>query len=230
MTSPRVPFRSRRPAHLTAASFVLAAGIAVASAQPASAQVVMVVVPPGCGSASGTLVPANRLDDHSNDVNPIGVVGGAPYLTDLTAGMITVGTAFDDHIQGSNGVDDTICGLAGGDHVLGAGGVDDIFGGGGADVLSGEAGADNLHGGDGTDAIYGDNAANSNGGFDGADVIVGGARADTLRGGAGYDDIRGGSGVGIDFAESQADSARCTGIEDVDTSAAVNPPADPLAC
>jgi hypothetical protein len=232
MTTIRTPFRSRRPAQLAAASFLLAAGIAVASAQPASAQVAMVVVPPGCGSASGTLVPANKLDDHSNDPLPLGVVGGAPYLTDQTFGMITVGTAFGDHIQGSNGVDDTICGLAGGDHLLGAAGFDDIYGGDGPDAVSGDADADNLHGGDGTDVIYGDNATNSNGGADGPDLIVGGARADTLRGGASIDDIRGGSGIGIDFAEGQADGAECTGIEDVDPTAAVNPPApgNPPVC
>ena len=226
MTTTPHSLRSRRPAHLAAAAFVLAAGIAVAAAQPASAQV-LVVVPPGCGSLSGTLVPDTQLDDHSNDPNPIGTQAN-PYLADQAFGMITIGTAGDDHIQGSSGVDDTLCGLAGADHLYGAGGVDNVFGGHGADVIEGDAGADNLHGGDGTDAIYGDNDTNSNGGFDGADLIVGGARADTLRGGAGYDDIRGDSGS--DFAESQADSASCTSIEDVDPTAAKNPPVNPLFC
>ncbi len=226
MSTLRTPFRSSRPARTAAASFVLAAGIAVAAAQPASAQV-MVVVPPGCGSASGTLVPANKLDDHSGDAGALGTAVN-PYVADLTFGMITVGTAFDDHIQGNNGVDDTLCGLAGGDHLYGAGGLDNIHGGNGPDVISGDAHADNLHGGKDFDAIYGDNAANSNGGLDGADLIVGGDDGDTLRGGARLDDIRG--GAGFDFAEAQGGGGNCVDIEDVDPTAVVAAPANPPSC
>ncbi|MCO1660596.1 calcium-binding protein [Pseudonocardia humida] len=218
--------RSRRATRLTAASFVLAAGIAVAAAQPAAAQV-MVVVPPGCGSASGTLVPANRLDDHSGDAGPLGTAA-APYVADPTFDMITVGTAFNDHVQGNNGGNDTLCGLAGGDHLYGEGGLDNVFGGNGADVIEGDADADNLHGGKGTDAIYGDNATDSNGALDGADLIAGGDDGDTLRGGARTDDIRG--GAGFDFAEAQGGGGTCVDVEGVDPTAAVAAPANPPAC
>jgi Ca2+-binding RTX toxin-like protein len=226
--------RSSRPARSAAASFVLAAGIVVAAAQPASAQVVLVVVPPGCGSISGTLVDADKLDDHSGDAGPIGTAL-APYVADLKFGMITIGTAFDDHIRGNNGVDDTICGLAGGDRLYGWGGDDHIFGGNGADVIEGDSGADDLHGGGGIDAIYGDNAANSNGGLDGADTIFGGDRSDTLRGGAGADVIHGGGTGGpadpdVDFAEGQVGGASCTGVEDIDPTATVTASGNPGPC
>lgn len=42
--------------------------------------------------------------------------------------------------------------------------------------------------------------------------------------------LHSGSGVGTDFAVSQADGALCTSTRDVDPTAAVNPPANPLAC
>jgi Ca2+-binding RTX toxin-like protein len=229
MSTLATPSRSRRLVRSAAASFVLAAGIAVAVAQPASAQV-MVPVPPGCGSLSGTMVPANRLDDHSGDAARIGTAA-APYVANATFGMITIGTAFDDHIQGTNGVDDTICGLGSGDHLYGEGGVDHVFGGNGADVIEGDSGADDLHGGGGTDAIYGDNRTNSSGGLDGADAIFGGDQADTLRGGAGVDDIHGGGGVGdVDFAEGQDNGATCTGVEDIDPTATVTAPGNPGPC
>lgn len=71
-------------------------------------------MPPGCGPYSGTLVPANTLDDHSNDNAP-------PAYQVAAAGHITVGTRFDDHITGTAGVD-IICGLAKRDFIqVGAG-------------------------------------------------------------------------------------------------------------
>lgn len=209
MNTVATPARNRyRPAHIGAA-FALAAGIALAAAQPASAQV-LVPVPPGCGSLSGTMVPANTLDDHSADAGPLGSIA-APHQVAANNGMITVGTQFVDVIQG-NAVNETICGLGGGDTLKGGSGDDDIFGGTGLDILWGEANADLLSGGEDIDAIFGDDPALSNGGFDGVDTIQGGNGNDTLRGGASNDIIRGAQG-GNDFGDGQGGTDSCTGVE-----------------
>jgi Ca2+-binding RTX toxin-like protein len=204
----------RRPAQL-AAALAITAGISLVGAQPASAQQ-LVPVPPGCGSLSGTLVPANTLDDHSGDPGPLGSIA-APHQVPANNGMITVGTAFADVIQG-NAVNETICGLAGGDTLKGGSGDDDIFGGNGNDVLWGEENADELSGGEDVDAIFGDDPALSSGGFDGVDTIQGGNGNDTLRGGASNDIVKG--GVGSDFGDGQGGTDSCTGVE---TGPALNP-------
>lgn len=163
-----------RPVRLAVAGFAVAAGIVVTVAPSASAAQLLVVVPPGCGSLSGTLVSASRLDDHSADPGPLGTVGGLPYDTDVAVDMITIGTAFPDHIRG-NGVSETICGLDGGDVLKGGtGGLDVIHGDDGPDEIWGEASGDRLSGGLGRDTIHGDDPTNSHGNVDGADTIAGG--------------------------------------------------------
>lgn len=156
------------------AAFALAAGIAVTVAPSASAAPLLVVVPPGCSSLSGTMVSPGRLDDHSADPASLGTVGGPPYYTFLNVDMITIGTAFADHILG-NAVSETICGLDG-DDVLkgGSGGLDVIYGDAGLDEIWGEAAGDRLSGGLNRDTIYGDDPTNSHGNLDGVDTIAGG--------------------------------------------------------
>ncbi len=135
------------------AGFALAAGVAVAGAPPASARILLVPVPPGCGNLSATMVLSTRLDDHSADPGPLGVVGGAPFQVPAAADRITVGTAFVDHIRG-NGVSETICGLGGGDTLEGgAGGVDVIFDG--PDTIHGNEPGDIIEGGQGANSLFG---------------------------------------------------------------------------
>src|SRR3712207_9232234 len=69
------PLQPRRPAMTAdrylprrtaciAGALALSSGL-LAAAAPSAVGQAMVVVPPGCGSLSGTLVPAGQLDDHS---------------------------------------------------------------------------------------------------------------------------------------------------------------------
>jgi Ca2+-binding RTX toxin-like protein len=188
---------------LSAVAVVLGSALVSSPGQAA----VLVVVPPGCGSLSGTLVSSARLDDHSGDAVALGSQG-APYVANAVFDMITVGTPFGDFINGTNGVNDTICGLGGDDTITGANGNDDIFGGAGEDDLSGNAGADLLSGGPQNDDLYGDDIVNSAGGVDGGDTLQGGDGNDKMKGGAGFDTIAGGSGP--DKADGEANLASCT--------------------
>ncbi len=183
---------ARRRATYVAAVLAMSSGLVAGAAQPAHAQV-LVPVPPGCGSFSGQLVPANTIDDHSADTVGLGEAF-TPHQVPANAAMITIGTPFIDFIQG-NAVSEVICGLGDGDVLWGGGGTDDIFGGPGVDTLLGESNADHLNGGEGEDYIYGDDLTNSHGTLDGADTLQGGQQDDLLHGGAGFDVIRGGPGV-----------------------------------
>ena len=111
--------RRRLALGLGATAVVLGAALTAAPSQAAA----LVVVPSGCGALSGTVVSASRLDDQSGDGQALGSLN-SHYTADVTLDMITVGTAFDDFIDGTNGVDDTICGLQGIDTLTGAGGDD----------------------------------------------------------------------------------------------------------
>jgi Ca2+-binding RTX toxin-like protein len=204
----------RRPAQL-AAALAITAGLSLAGAQPAAAQQ-LVLVPPGCGSLSGTMVAVNTLDDHSGDPGPLGTQA-VPHQVAANNGMITVGTQFGDFIQG-NAVNETICGLGGVDTLKGGSGDDDIFGGNDGDIMWGEANADLLSGGEQIDSIFGDDPGNTHGGFDGVDTIQGGNGNDTLRGGASNDIVKGGQGT--DFGDGQGGTDSCTGVE---TGPALNP-------
>lgn len=211
-----VPSNSRRAVHV-AAAFVLSSGLVAMSAQPVSAQ--MVVVPPGCGSYSGTLVPANKLDDHSLDYDPLGdIANGIPYLTQITFGMITIGTQFPDYIQGNNitgsAVDEVICGLDEADWLTGGSGNDEMFGGEGADSLWGMEGGDLLSGGLEVDVLYGDDPTSSGGIYDLGDTIQGGEGNDFLYGGEDTDTLRG--GPGDDYADGGNDADTVVGGPDDD--------------
>ncbi|MGY1779585.1 ExeM/NucH family extracellular endonuclease [Geodermatophilus sp. SYSU D01036] len=88
------------------------------------------------------------------------------------------GTAGDDVLRGTNGVD-VIMGLGGEDTISGGNGDDVVCGGAGDDTLSGENGDDVLLGGFGVDTLDGGN---------GEDTLVGGPGAD--------DDLIQGRGAG----------------------------------
>lgn len=102
---------------------------------------------------------------------------------------------------------ENLTGSAYDDILTGTGGVNEIIGGAGDDTITGDAGGDTLRGGDGADTIYGDG---------GADVIFGDAGADILYGGAAGDDfyISGtdslgdqyDGGTGVDEIRLQGDS------------------------
>jgi Ca2+-binding RTX toxin-like protein len=100
---------------------------------------------------------------------PIGshIVGTAGDDTGATA---LDGTAFDDLIEGSDGVD-TLNGFAGSDRLLGGAGNDTLNGGDGADLLLGGGDDDTLNGGNGNDTL--------NGGL-GNDTVRGNAGSDTF--------------------------------------------------
>ncbi|GAA1858564.1 calcium-binding protein [Asanoa iriomotensis] len=202
---------------LAAAAAAVLCGTIALSAGPASANV-LVQVPPGCGSYSGTWVPRVQLDDHSGDASPLGSLVGAPHIINGGFGLIVVGTRFSDHIQGS-GVADIICGLRGNDWIHSGSGNDEIFGGLDVDSLWGEAGDDTLYGAEGDDWMWGDNPANSNGTNDGPDTFYGGADDDTMFGGQGRsngdgDDFHGGSD-GFDTADGETGDDDCENIDDI---------------
>lgn len=88
-----------------------------------------------------------------------------------------LGTAGDDVLRGTNGVD----------VILGLGGDDTIAGVNAADVICGGAGDDRIDGGNGDDVLLG--------GF-GDDSLIGANGADRLVGGPGADDLSQGRGAG----------------------------------
>lgn len=169
---------ARRTAARAGVALLIGAGVAVGGAAPASA---VVLVPAGCGPYSGLPVPAGfTLEDHSGDPSPLGLPG-APYNTSLTSNVITVGTAFDDVIEGSNTPREVICGRNGADVINGNGGDDEIFGGNGRDVLSGGEFRDTINGDANNDTIHGDEVVAT--GFDQNDELRGGLGNDTITGG-----------------------------------------------
>jgi len=93
-----------------------------------------------------------------------------------------------------NGLDNSILGSIGVDHLYGEGGNDVIQGGDGTDWIYGGAGDDRVYGGAGNDMLFGDDGNDSVIGGAGDDYIYGGAGNDTLEGGAGKDVLTGGSG------------------------------------
>ncbi|SDL66874.1 hypothetical protein [Maricaulis salignorans] len=100
------------------------------------------------------------------------------------------GSAFDDFLQGKNGINVTMDGGAGNDEIWGYDGDDTLIGGDGADKLRGYDGNDSLSGGEGDDILLGG---------DGDDTLIGGAGADSLQGHGGFDTADySASGAGID--------------------------------
>jgi Ca2+-binding RTX toxin-like protein len=175
-----------------AGALALSSGL-LAAAAPSAVGQAMVVVPPGCGSLSGTLVDASRLEDHSADTVPLGVVGGAAYQVPVNpvGDQITVLTPFSDNVQGAP-VGETLCALDGDDEVDGNQGDDDIFGGEGSDTIQGGEATDFISGGPQDDILHGNDALNLNPILDSADEIQGGEGRDLLTGESGDDVLEGG--------------------------------------
>ena len=95
-----------------------------------------------------------------------------------------VGTAGPDHIMGTSG-DDVIAALSGDDTVLGMEGNDTICLGAGRDFGDGGPGEDRIYGGDGEDMLRGGS---------GNDWLFGGRHNDVLNGDAGWDRLFGWNG------------------------------------
>ncbi|SFT71969.1 hypothetical protein SAMN05660657_02597 [Geodermatophilus amargosae] len=111
-----------------------------------------------------------RSSDH--DLLVVGI-----DLDERCSGLVPTirGTAGDDVLRGTNGVD-VIMGLGGDDTITGGNGDDVVCGGAGDDTLAGENGNDVLLGGFGTDTLTGGN---------GDDRLVGGPGTDALDQGRG---------------------------------------------
>ncbi|MCC1493199.1 M10 family metallopeptidase [Cognatishimia sp. F0-27] len=144
----------------------------------------------------------------------------AAVTIDLEAGLATggagsnvlsnvehvFGSAFSDHITGSEETGNLLQGSLGDDTLFGLSGRDTLVGGGGDDSLSGGYDVDRLLGGDGADTL--DGGA-------GTDFLFGGAGSDTFVFGA-IDD----TGVGVfrrdelrDFDASEGDVIDISGID-----------------
>jgi VCBS repeat-containing protein len=93
-----------------------------------------------------------------------------------------------------DGLEATIVGTPGDDHLVGTGGADVIVAGEGDDVVNGRGGKDVICGRAGDDTVRGGKGADVLRGAAGADLLVGGKGVDQLRGGRGEDDVRGGAG------------------------------------
>ena len=104
-----------------------------------------------------------------------------------------VGTPGDDHLVGTSGKDVVVAGM-GDDVVVGNGGHDVICGRAGDDVLRGGKGGDTLRGGDGNDRHLGGAGKDQLRGGENDDTLRGGAGDDALDGGPDTDDCEGGSG------------------------------------
>ncbi|MHC8510381.1 MAG: hypothetical protein ACYYKD_13530 [Rhodospirillales bacterium] len=99
-----------------------------------------------------------------------------------------------DALNGADGVDDIIFGLAGNDELNGRGGNDTLNGDAGDDTLNGDDGVDTLNGGAGVDTLNGDAGDDTLNGGDGVDTLNGGVGDDTLNGDAGNDILNGNAG------------------------------------
>ncbi len=212
-------------------ALALSSGL-LAGAAPSAFGQAMVVVPPGCGTLSGTLVPAGQLDDHSADVVPLGAVGAPHFISAFAGGQITVLTNLTDIVEGAP-IGETICGLDGDDQINGNQGPDVIFGGDGADIIQGQEADDVLSGGPKGDFLFGNDSVNSNPalddddelqGGDGRDHLEGGHRNDILEGGEDRDTLEGGpqndtlrGGRGNDILAGEAGDDILDGQEANDT-------------
>jgi Ca2+-binding RTX toxin-like protein len=83
----------------------------------------------------------------------LATIVGAGTIVGTAGNDVIVGSSGIDNIQGGNG-DDIICGMGGDDMLRGGWGNDRIFGGDGNDTLAGNWGYDALDGGPGNDTLY----------------------------------------------------------------------------
>ncbi len=132
--------------------------------------------------------------------------GTATITLNLSDGKVTVpvvvtvivGTAKDETINGTSGID----------MIFGLGGRNALNGNAGNDLLCGGNGNDTLSGGDGNDIIDGENGDDTLNGGAGNDILRGSSGNDTLAGGSGADFFSGGSGtdVATDFSSAEGDT------------------------
>lgn len=159
----------------------------------------------------------------------LGVLSTFPTCNGIRATII--GTAQDDVITGTNGVDvifagrgddrvnglggnDIICGGFGDDIILAGNGNDTVFAGPGADEVAGQDGNDAINGGHGHDDIEGNRGDDEILGFTGRDHLKGGLGTDLIRGGGGRDRLIGGDGddqvfggTGVDYCRDALEHA-----------------------
>lgn len=109
-------------------------------------------------------------------------------------GNVIIGTADDDIIFGTSGIDVIISG-PGDDWIWGKGGDDVICGGDGSDVIAGEGDADRIFGDSGNDILRGNHGIDYLYGGDGDDLLVGNIGADRLYGNQGNDYLYGKDGA-----------------------------------
>ena len=105
-----------------------------------------------------------------------------------------VGSAYDDELRGSPGVN-RLWGGAGNDKLVGLSGDDWLYGDAGNDGLFGSRGNDRLDGGGGNDLLKGNDGADTLDGGEGHDRLYGGGNNDRLDGGGGDDRLEGGGGA-----------------------------------
>lgn len=138
----------------------------------------------------GVTSPCNAPNETSTVVSicaappPPGTLPGNNIVI-ASPGLTTFGTAGNDVIYGTAGVD----------RIAGLGGDDIIFGGAGADQISGGDGRDTVCGGDGADQLASSPGDDLLVGGDGDDDITGGPGNDRLIGGAGTDRLSGSDGT-----------------------------------
>jgi Ca2+-binding RTX toxin-like protein len=100
--------------------------------------------------------------------------------------ILTLGTAFDDQIGGTDG-DDDLRGSQGNDFIFAGNGNDFLRGGAGDDKLYGNKGNDRLEGAAGNDSLFGGQGTDVMYGGGGRDIMAGELGTDTLFGGTGDD-------------------------------------------
>lgn len=109
-------------------------------------------------------------------------IGTAGVIFAAPGGGLTSGTAGNDVICGTSGID-RLFGMGGHDLILGLGGNDQLAGGEGSDTIYGGPGNDQLAGGAGPDFLYGNEDNDDLAGGFGTDQLYGNLGADRLSGG-----------------------------------------------
>jgi VCBS repeat-containing protein len=118
-----------------------------------------------------------------------GDAGASSAPTCLGLEATIVGTSGADHIRGTRG-NDVIDGLGGNDRIIGGGGNDVICGGPGDDVITSGSGPDQISGGPGNDRIFSRRGPDVDYGMEGDDLVVGGPGIDRCSGGSGMNRLR----------------------------------------
>ena len=116
-----------------------------------------------------------------------------------------------------NGLDATIVGTSGADHLTGTDGADVVVLGSGSDVFTGKGGDDTICGGGGNDVIYPGSGNDTVLGESGSDRIVGGSGSDSLNGGGEVRDTLSYAGSGVQDLRLDLRSSTATKDSGVDS-------------